>query len=99
MRTRDRLSATFVRSLKRPGKFGDGGGLLLQATATSDDVISKSWQFRYQHEGRERYMGLGSASAISLAEARELAYENRRLLARRIDPMAQRNAGRIRRRA
>jgi hypothetical protein len=44
-------------------------------------------------------MGLGSASAISLAEARELAYENRRLLARRIDPMAQRNAGRIRRRA
>jgi Arm DNA-binding domain len=75
MRTRDRLSASFVRGLRRPGKFGEGSGLLLQATATSDGVISKSWQFRFQHQGRERYMGLGSASVVSLAEARELAYE------------------------
>ena len=31
MRTWDRLSATFVRGLKKPGDYGDGGGLMLQA--------------------------------------------------------------------
>jgi hypothetical protein len=34
MRTWDRLSASFVRGLKQPGKYYDGGGLLLQAAPT-----------------------------------------------------------------
>jgi hypothetical protein len=34
MRTWDRLSATFVRGLKKPGKHYDGGGLMLRATPT-----------------------------------------------------------------
>ena len=43
MRTWDRLSATFVRGLKKPGKFYDGGGLLLQATPTKrKGVVNKS---------------------------------------------------------
>ncbi len=56
MRTWDRLSATFVRGLKRPGKYYDGGGLLLNAAPTRiNGAINASWQFRYQIERRERH--------------------------------------------
>jgi len=55
MRTWDRLSATFVRGLKRPGKFYDGGGLMLEATATkTKGAVNKSWLFRYQIDHRDR---------------------------------------------
>ncbi|MDN3279093.1 tyrosine-type recombinase/integrase [Frankia sp. RB7] len=95
MRTWDKLSATFVRGLKEPGKFGDGGGLMLQATATkTEGVVVKSWLLRYQLDQRERYMGLGSAKVVSLGEARELAREARRLLARGIDPISARDDAR-----
>ena len=87
MRTWDKLSATFVRALKEPGKFGDGGGLILQATANKSGEISKSWLLRFQLCGRERWMGLGSARVVSLGEARALAHEARRLLARGVDPI------------
>jgi hypothetical protein len=71
MRTWDRLSATFVRGLKKPGKYYDGGGLMLQATPTrTKDGVSKAWLFRFQIDHRERVMGLGSARVVSLAEAR-----------------------------
>jgi integrase len=99
MRTWDRLSATFVRGLKRPGKFYDGGGLLLQATPTRADGITKAWLFRYRIDKRERVMGLGSARVISLAEARARANEARKLLAAGIDPIAHRDAERMAARA
>ena len=100
MRTWDRLSATFVRGLKKPGKFYDGGGLMLQASATNTKgVVSKAWLYRYQIDRRERVMGLGSARVVSLAEARSKAYEARRLLAAGIDPMTHRNAERAAARA
>src|SRR5260221_2772469 len=100
MRTWDRLSATFVRGLKQPGKFGDGGGLMLQATATqTKGVVTKAWLYRYQIDKHERYMGLGSARVVSLAEARAKANEARKLLSAGIDPMTQRNAERMAARA
>jgi integrase len=99
MRTWDRLSATFVRGLKQPGVYTDGGGLALQATANKAGGVSKAWLFRYQIDKRARYMGLGSERVISLAEARELAHEARRLLARGIDPLTHRNAERMAARA
>ncbi|MBR0809354.1 integrase arm-type DNA-binding domain-containing protein [Bradyrhizobium japonicum] len=96
MRTWDKLSATFVRGLKTPGKFGDGGGLMLQATPTkTKGTVTKAWLYRYQIDQRERYMGLGSASVVSLAEAREAAREARRLVARGIDPISHRDAERM----
>jgi hypothetical protein len=62
VRTWDRLSATFVRGLKQPGKFYDGGGLMLQATATkAKGVVTKAWLFRYQIDHAERCM-VGSSS-------------------------------------
>jgi integrase len=99
MRTWDRLTAAFVRGLKRPGKFYDGGGLLLQATPTVAGGVTKAWLFRYQIEHRERVMGLGSARVISLAEARARAHDARRLLAQGVDPIAHRDAERMAARA
>ena len=100
MRTWDRLSATFVRGLKRPGKYYDGGGLMLQATSTrAKDVVTKTWLFRYQLDHRERQMGLGSARVVSLAEARAKANDARKLLAAGIDPLTARNAERMATRA
>ena len=70
MRTWDRLSATFVKGLRTPGKFYDGGGLMLHAAPTkAKGVITKAWLFRYQLDHRERAMGLGSARTVTLAEA------------------------------
>jgi integrase len=96
MRTWDKLSATFVRGLKRPGKFYDGGGLMLQATATgTKGTVNKAWLFRYQIDHRERVMGLGSARVLSLAEARAAANEARKLLAAGFDPLEQRRTDRM----
>ena len=88
-----------MRGLKKPGNFGDGGGLVLQSTANKAGGVTKSWLFRYQINKRQRYMGLGSSRTVSLAEARLRANEARSLLARGVDPLAHRNAERIARAA
>jgi integrase len=100
MRTWDRLSATFVRGLKQPGKFYDGGGLMLMAAPTqTKGIVNKSWLFRFQIDRRERVMGLGSVRVVTLAEARAKANECRKLLAAGIDPLTQRRADRAAARA
>lgn len=48
---------------------------------------------RYRFGGRAREMGLGAASAITLAQARDRAAEARQLLISGIDPIASRAAG------
>jgi integrase len=95
-----KLTATKIRSIKTPGKFYDGGGLMLQATATATKgVVTLAWLYRYQIDHSERVMGLGSARDVSLADARDLAREARRLRARGIDPIEQRKAERMAARA
>lgn len=99
MRTWDRLSATFVRGVKEPGKHYDGGGLLLSVTQSTPGVVNKSWLFRFQMDKRERVMGLGSTRVVSLSEARAKANDARKLLAAGIDPLAHRDAARMAARA
>jgi integrase len=69
-----------------PGLHPDGNGLYLQVTPGG----SRSWLYRYSLHGKEHRIGLGSASAISLKRARELAAEARRLRAEKIDPLQHR---------
>ena len=69
-----KLTAAFVRHAK-PGRYGDGRGLYLQVIGGS-----KTWVLRYEHQKRERWMGLGSVEFVSLAQAREQAFELRRKL-------------------
>lgn len=82
------LTALKVKSAG-PGMHADGGGLYLQVQGAG-----RSWVFRYSRNGKQRYMGLGSTSAITLAEAREAARDARRLLAQGTDPLDARNSQR-----
>src|SRR5271155_5673429 len=97
-----KLKALNVAREKRPGNYGDGGGLFLQVTGSG----SKSWIFRYwvaerdsmtgalvrdpaknKIKGRAREMGLGSFITVSLADARDRALECRKLREKGIDPI------------
>jgi integrase len=81
-----KLTGAIVRTLRSPGKYLDGHGLLLHVVAPD----KRYWVFRYRRGDRERTMSLGSADVISLADARKLHTEARAMLARGIDPLAER---------
>ncbi|HJO50434.1 MAG TPA: integrase arm-type DNA-binding domain-containing protein [Sulfitobacter pontiacus] len=69
-----KLNAAFVRKAA-PGRHSDGGGLYLKV----DPSGARRWILRTVVRGRRRDYGLGSASLVSLAEAREKATELRRI--------------------
>ena len=82
-----RLTALAVSRAKQPGMHPDGGGLYLQVTRSQ----GRSWVYRYARDGKTHYMGLGSLTAVSLAEARTRAAEARRLVSAGIDPIGARD--------
>src|SRR5262245_7085267 len=87
MRAWNKLSASFVRSVRSEGRYSDGGNLYLQVANGG-----KSWIFQYQRYGRQRDMGLGSARSVSLALARELRDDCHVKLARGLDPIEARSS-------
>jgi integrase len=93
-RTINRLSHRKVETLKRPGMYGDGGGLYLQLTEGADGTPRKSWLFRYAAAGRERQMGLGRLEDVSLVEARDRASAAREQRRDGKDPIVERDASR-----
>lgn len=64
-----KLSARKVESLREPGMYADGDALYLRIGPTG----AKSWILRTVVHGRRRELGLGGASLVTLAEAREKA--------------------------
>lgn len=80
------LTALKIKSLKEPGRYYDGDGLLLQI----GNGGARSWILRSQVGKKRREIGLGSAKLISLADAREAAHAIRVQLAKGIDPIAER---------
>jgi len=84
----NRLSSLKVAALKTPGLHADGNGLYLQVT----DAGSRSWIFRFQIDGKQRNMGIGPLSAVSLAQARQKAVECRSQRAAGVDPIQARDA-------
>lgn len=77
------LSAVFVRQVVEPGKYSDGNGLFLLVQPNG----SKSWVQRITIRGKRRDIGLGGAGYVSLAEARELALDNKKLARAGGDPL------------
>jgi integrase len=77
------LTPKFVRSVTKPGEYHDSNGLYLKVRTSG----SKAWSFRYMRHGVPRKMGLGSADAIGLAEARDLRDAARNKLKQDIDPI------------
>lgn len=84
-RSVEKLSDLKVKSLRLPGRYGDGDGLVLNIAAGG----TKSWLFRYRDRstGRIRERGLGSVRTLSLKEAREKARVVRQQLLDGIDPI------------
>lgn len=80
-------SAKSVEAIKETGYHRCAQGLYLQVSKNG----SKSWLFRYKSPvtQKQREMGLGSLNFISLAEARVLAVENKRLMLAGIDPLEE----------
>jgi hypothetical protein len=67
-RTLNRLSAREVTSLKAPNRYADGGGLYLRIT----DAGARCWAFMTTRGGKREEIGLGSATGVSLAAARQI---------------------------
>lgn len=100
----NKLSATQVRSISKPGMYGDGAGLWLQVSPGNrkggSTAPTKSWLFRYMIAGRARSMGLGRVSlvandgGVSLSEARELRHRYHAMIREGRDPIDERKASR-----
>ena len=70
----------------------DGAGLSLLVQRSG----SRSWVLRYQLDGKRRDMGLGSYPEVTLAKARQLALDARRLVRiDRRDPVAERKQAKL----
>ena len=78
------LTAAFVRSVKEPGKYGDQHGLMLRVMPSG----SKQWIWRGTVRGKRVDLGLGGFPYTSLAEARQKAFDNRKLARSGGDPLA-----------
>lgn len=83
----NRLSPARVRTLRKPGLYADGGNLWLRVKKGAGGATNKSWLFRYALDGKEHLMGLGPLRDRSLAEAREIAAQARKLLLDGDDPL------------
>jgi hypothetical protein len=86
----NRLNARKVETLKTPGRHADGGNLYLSVAPSG----AKSWTFLYRWHGTQKEIGIGSARAITLSRARELAAAHRAQLAEGLEPIGKRKAGR-----
>jgi integrase len=76
------LSAAECRNVTEPGLLKDGNGLFLVVSPTG----GKSWILRIRYAGKRPEIGLGSFTDVSLAKARELAADVRKLARKGIDP-------------
>ena len=86
-----RLTVGMVKALKEPGRYGDGGTLYLVVAPGG----SKSWVQRFTVNGKRRDHGLGGFPLVTLAEAREQAFENRRHAHRGRDPLADKRKPKV----
>jgi len=85
---RSGLNVLAIQKMSKAGRYADGNGLYLQITKTG----TKSWIFRFMLNGKSREMGLGSVTALKLADARQMAVEYQGLLLKGIDPIHERDA-------
>ena len=71
----------------KPGYYCDGNGLYLRV----DRSGARRWEQRLRIQGRNRTLGLGGCQLVSLAEAREKAFMNRKIARSGGDPRTERH--------
>ena len=83
------LTAAFVRTVGRPGVYGDGRGgrgLSLRVYRTANGRITKTWRQRVRIDGRLTSIGLGPYPEVTLADARQKVLDNSRRVRQGQDP-------------
>ena len=88
-----KLSARAVKTLRKPGRHSDGGGLYLSISSNAR-TTRRRWVFLYTWHGKVREMGLGSVDVMPLARARQLAADARVDVAAGRDPIEERKSAR-----
>ena len=95
----EKFTALFVKHIKRPGKYPDGGNLYLKVRKSTrkikTDAVTKSWLFRYSRFGKDTWLGLGPYPDVTLSEARDLATRERKKRHQGIDPLTDKRARQI----
>jgi integrase len=86
-----KLTAIGIKSLKEPGRYSDGEGLMLKFNGPGKG----SWILRVQADGKRQDIGLGTLSNCGLGEAREMAREIRKKLKAGVDVIAERKKERV----
>lgn len=86
-----KLSVRKIREINQPGLYGDGNTLFLRVAPGG----SKQWMQRLTIHGKRRDIGLGGCGWVTLAEAREAAFENRRVARRGGDPLAEKRQANV----
>jgi integrase len=79
---KEKLTKKQIDGFKDRGRYGDGGNLYLNVSATG----SKSWAFLFTRDGKSAERGLGPYPDVSIDEAREKAGEYRRMLRQGVEP-------------
>ena len=81
------LTARFIATVTEPGRYGDGrGGHGLRLVVTPNGA--RCWIQRLVIHGKRCQLGLGGYPLVTLAEARNKAFENRKLARAGGDPLA-----------
>jgi integrase len=83
-------TARNAKPAAKPQKLSDGGGLHLLVQPTG----GKLWRLSYRFAGKQKTLALGVYPAVSLAEARSGREAAKKLLAKGVDPSAQRKLDR-----
>ncbi|MDC0520942.1 site-specific integrase [bacterium] len=83
-----RLSAQYLNSSLEAGRYYDDAGTGLHIYVRKSG--SKSWSQKLRFRGRQIELGLGSYPAVTLAEARRKAAENKVLASEGINPKVPR---------
>jgi hypothetical protein len=78
------LNVRTIKKLTEPGRYSDGQGLYLHIRRGG----SRQWVLRTTINQKRCDVGIGALESISLAEARDLAYELRKEAKAGGDPLA-----------
>ena len=79
------LTPAFVRNVSQAGRYCDGQGLYLDVRPSG----SRGWIQRLTIRGRRTELGLDGFPLVSLKEAREKAFANRKLAREGGDPLSE----------
>jgi integrase len=88
------VKARNAKATDKPVKLYDTDGLFLLVAPVQKKSAGKRWRFKYRFDGKEKLLALGTYPEISLAEARKMRDEARKLVAKGIDPAQAKKAKR-----